>query len=247
MTKFVTKDNHRLLWNALHKLLPSKKSSLPNCFITGSTSTTDPFQISSMFNKNFSTIGLCLQNAIAHFLLLTITTLHLLRIYPLIILCLLLLLSKFALLISRLSLSTYSILYEIGVKIIKCGASIFSHLLAKLINLAFSTGIVPHYFKKAKVIPIYKSGANTDFSNYRPISILPVVNKLLERSVYDHLVLFISNNNMISQFQSGFRNLHSTITALTKLHNDLLASFNRRCSTGVACIDFRKAFDKVDR
>ena len=122
----------------------------------------------------------------------------------------------------------------------------FSHLLAKLINLSFSTGIVLHYFKKAKLIPIYKSGANTDFSNYRPISILPVVSKLLERSVYDHLVLFLSNNNMITQCQSGFRNLHSTITALTKLHNDLLASLNRRCSTGVACLDFRKAFDTVD-
>ena len=51
---------------------------------------------------------------------------------------------------------------------------------------------------------------------------------------------------MISQCQSGFRNLHSTITALTQLNNDLLASFNRRCSTGVACLDFRKAFDTVD-
>ena len=51
---------------------------------------------------------------------------------------------------------------------------------------------------------------------------------------------------MISQCQTGFRNLHSTITALTKLHNDLLPSFNRRCYSGVACLDFRKAFDTVD-
>ena len=59
-----------------------------------------------------------------------------------------------------------------------------------------------------------KAGSRSDPSNYRPISIIPVVAKVFERIVYDQLYHYLNENDLLSQHQSGFRSLHSTVTAL---------------------------------
>ena len=82
--------------------------------------------------------------------------------------------------------------------------------------------------------------------NYRPISVLPIVSKILERAVHYQLSRFISDHNLLHPNQSGFRPLHSTTTALAKLVNLWSKNTDDNKLSGVAFIDLRKAFDTVN-
>ena len=82
-------------------------------------------------------------------------------------------------------------------------------------------------------------------SNYRPIYVLPTISKVVERVVYDHLYFFLQSNMLLSNCQSGLRLRHSTMTTLTKFHNDILSGFNLGKATGSVMLDLSKAFDTV--
>ena len=118
--------------------------------------------------------------------------------------------------------------------------------LKYIINMSLKTGIYPDKWKEAKVFPLHKGGDLSDTNNYRPISILPVLSKVIERAVHKHLYSFLSANNLINKLQSGFRPQHSTETALTDMVDDWLQNMNSGEMTGVAFIDLRKAFDTVN-
>ncbi len=85
-----------------------------------------------------------------------------------------------------------------------------------------------------------------DTNNYRPISILPVLSKIMERFVHIHFSSFLEQNRLISEHQSGFRKSHSTTTALLDVTNRWLKNIEQGKLTGVVFIDLRKAFDTVD-
>jgi len=89
----------------------------------------------------------------------------------------------------------------------------FATYLTSFINLSFLTGIVPPQMKVAKVIPIYKKGARNDPSNYRPISVLPAVSKILEKAVKYRLLEFLDNTNYFSSLQYGCRKGRGTLSA----------------------------------
>ena len=88
--------------------------------------------------------------------------------------------------------------------------------LCAIFNLSISTGVVPYKMKIAKVAPIFKSGSKEDVSNYRPISVLPLFSKMLEKYVYCRLSYFLEKCNIISNYQYGFRHGYSTSSALTE-------------------------------
>ena len=67
------------------------------------------------------------------------------------------------------------------------------------------TSTFPSEWKKAKVTPIYKDGDKSDVSNYRPISVLPILSKILERAVHDQMYNYLTRNNILNQCQSGFQ------------------------------------------
>ena len=130
-------------------------------------------------------------------------------------------------------------------KLIKLALPAIADSITHIINLSLSTGIFPDRWKEAKVIPLHKAGDLSNTNNYRPISILPVLSKLIEKAVHKHLYAFINDNDIMSESQSGFRPRHSTETALTSMVNDWLQNMNSSRLTGVAFIDLRKAFDTV--
>jgi hypothetical protein len=75
-------------------------------------------------------------------------------------------------------------------------------------------GIIPADWKSARVSAIHKNDSKLDLNNYRPISVLPVIAKVFEKVVFDQTYNFLNNNDLLSKEQSGFRHLHSTLTAM---------------------------------
>ena len=86
--------------------------------------------------------------------------------------------------------------------------------LTHICNLSFNTGVFPSELKVANVVPIFKSGDEMLFSNYRPVSVLPVFSKIYERLMYNRLIQFINDNNLLYNFQFGFQKGKSTHMAL---------------------------------
>ena len=115
-----------------------------------------------------------------------------------------------------------------------------------MINFSLKSGTFPTQWKRAKIIPIHKSGDKDTPSNYRPISILPCVSKLLERVVQRQLLAYLHKNNILSPEQSGFRPKHSTITTLIKVTDDWFQAIDKKEYTGAVFVDLKKAFDTVD-
>jgi hypothetical protein len=97
---------------------------------------------------------------------------------------------------------------------LKIAADIIAPSITWIFNLSLQTGIFVDAWKKAWVSPIYKSGDRRLCESYRPISILPVISKILERSVFDQLYKFLNDNSLLSKYQSDFRPKNSTLTAL---------------------------------
>ncbi len=85
-----------------------------------------------------------------------------------------------------------------------------------------------------------------DKNNYRPISILPVLSKVLERCVHMHFSTFLEGNNLITLVQSGFRHMHSTLTSLINITDRSLRNIDQGLVTGIVFIDLQKAFDTLN-
>ena len=107
-------------------------------------------------------------------------------------------------------------------------------------------GIVPDEMKIAKVIPIFKAKNKELFTNYRPISLLPVISKILEKVVHCRLYSFLTRYNILNDSQYGFRHKHSTINAITEITNDIMSSFDMKHTSLAVYLDLSKAFDTID-
>ena len=115
-----------------------------------------------------------------------------------------------------------------------------------LINQMLTTGIFPDKLKNAKVVPLYKKGDNTLFSNYRPISILPSLSKIFERIVYSQLYAYFECNKLLYSSQYGFRQGHSTEFAALELIDKIAFLMQEgKVPVGVF-LDMSKAFDTLN-
>ena len=135
---------------------------------------------------------------------------------------------------------------SIPARVLKISADIIAPSLVEIFNLSLKTGIFVHEWKKAWVLPIYKSADRRKCGNYRPISILPVVSKIFERSVFNQLYKFLNDNSLLSKYQSGFRPKNSTLTALIQMCDKWYENLDNGKLTGVVFLDIRKAFDSVN-
>ena len=127
----------------------------------------------------------------------------------------------------------------------KDAASVIAKPLAFVINLSLETGSVPAEWKVAKVIPQFKSGSSAEIDNYRPISILSILSKILEKMVYKQLIFYLESNRLLSDYQFGFRSNRSTELAVTYFNNLVRKEADCGKATGAVFIDLSKAFDTV--
>ena len=114
-----------------------------------------------------------------------------------------------------------------------------------IINTSILTGRFPDLWKHPYITPIFKSGDADDASNYRPISILPIISKILEKIVANQLISFLETHNLLSKNQHGFRPQLSTETALLTVTNKIYENIEEKKISLLLLLDLSKAFDSV--
>ena len=130
---------------------------------------------------------------------------------------------------------------------LKMSSHAISLPLCHIFNLSIKTCIFPSSFKLAKVIPVYKNkGSKQDVFNYRPIAILPLISKILEKHVKTYLVKYLNKYKLLYRMQSGFRANHSCQTALTALIDKWLKAIDDGDLVGAVFLDLAKAFDLLN-
>ena len=117
--------------------------------------------------------------------------------------------------------------------------------LTKLINLSLNKCIVPTAWKKANVIPLHKKGSKDNLTNYRPVSLLPIPGKILEKIVFKHVYNFFHSHNLLTKHQSGFRPGDSTVNQLAYLYHTFCEALDKKKDIRIVFFDISKAFDKV--
>ena len=109
-----------------------------------------------------------------------------------------------------------------------------------------TSGTVPIEWKTARVIPLFKEGQSNDMSNYRPISILPAVSKILGRAVQRQLTKYLHEHKLLSPYQNGFRKMHSTEFTVISLTDTIRRNIHQGQLTGTVFIDMSKGFDSIN-
>ena len=135
---------------------------------------------------------------------------------------------------------------RIPCKLLKIAAEVVAPSLTQIFDKIICTSIFPNEWKLARVTPIYKKGKKDDMDNYRPISVISVVAKIFEKLIFEQLYEYLNNNNLITASQSGFRSLHSTLTALIEATDKWSINIDNKLLNGVIFIDLKKAFDTID-
>ena len=135
---------------------------------------------------------------------------------------------------------------KIGGRFLKDGATVLANPIKNLCNLSIKLSKFPEKCKIALLKPLYKKGSKVEAKNYRPISLLPLVSKIFEKVVHNQTQMYLDKNNILYKFQSGFRQNHSTDTALSYLNDKIQCGFDKGLFTGMILIDLQKAFDTID-
>jgi hypothetical protein len=133
----------------------------------------------------------------------------------------------------------------ISAKMLKETAVATTPSLTRLIKLSLEENKVPKAWKQANVFPIYKKGDQSDFANYRPVSLLPVVAKVCEKLVFKHVFNYLKVNKIISVHQSGFTPGDSTVNQLVYLYDLFCKALNDKKDVRIVFCDQSKAFDRV--
>ena len=136
-------------------------------------------------------------------------------------------------------------IHDYSPQILKQNAVVLAHPLKFLFNQSINQGKFPQSLKSARIIPIYKKGSKSDVNNYRPISLLNIFSKIIEKLMKYFLIEYIDSSNILSPHQYGFQSGKSTQDALVKFSNLVYNQLDQSNHVLSIFIDFTKAFDTV--
>ena len=128
---------------------------------------------------------------------------------------------------------------------LRIASDILSPVLCYFIDNAFRLGIFPQNCKKAKIIPLYKTGKPNNLTNYRPISILTCFSKIIEKLIHKRLSSFFDKHSILAKTQYGFQAGKLTSHAILDVLTTAYEHINNDEYTGLILLDFKKAFDTV--
>ncbi len=148
--------------------------------------------------------------------------------------------------LNKLKINKASGLDNIPARFFRDSARVIAPYVTYILNLSIEQGKVPREFKSARLMPVYKKGCKLNMVNYRPVSVLGAMSKILERVIYDQIEEYISKNNILYDLQSGFRPLHSTETCILYMTDKMRKEVDNGKFCGMVMLDLQKAFDTVD-
>ena len=133
----------------------------------------------------------------------------------------------------------------ISPRLLKEGGDAIVPSLTRLFNLSLASAKVPKSWKNANVIPIFKKDDKSLTNNYRPISLLCVVSKIMEKIIFKHVYNFLHQHGLLSKLQSGFKPGDSTVNQLAALYHMFCLALDEKKDVRIVFCDISKAFDKV--
>ena len=134
---------------------------------------------------------------------------------------------------------------ELPASIVEQCSKLYVKPLRHALSLSIRQGVFPNDLKLAEVLPIYKSDDKHQLKNYRPISVLPFISKILEKIVADSVIDFLEDHDILYSKQFGFRKRHSTTHAIIALTEKVSMALDSGKIVGGVFLDFKKTFDRV--
>ena len=232
------------VWKTINDLIKNKKKNHPETITKNGIEIKDPIEIAQTFNEYFTNIGPELASSIdsnvGHFteyvsehaetsLFFKPTTEN-----------------EILKIVQSLELGKACGYDEVSVNLLKKIIFYIVSPLNHIFNLSFTSGIFPDAMKIAKIIPIFKNDDPTEIKNYRPISLLPILSKVLEKLAYNRLYKFLTDNNLLNPNQFGFRKGYSTEYAIIQSCDKIINTLAKKEHIIGIFLDLSKAFDNID-
>ena len=241
------KDDVKKTWSTINSLLCKTKNakSFPEYFIADGEEITNKLEIANKFNMFFTEIGPKLAREIRitsdktfkHFLKpLENVSFSFVDVNE----------RELDKIIDQLKPKTSTGWDDISMKLVKLIKTDLLSPLKIIINQMLITGIFPMNLKIAKVIPLFKKGDNTIFSNYRPISLLPAMSKIFEKVIFQQLYEYFQSKHLFYCSQYGFRKGHSTELAALEVVDRIIKDMDNEELPINIYLDLSKAFDTLD-
>ena len=235
------------IWKGIKQIINSKprgSSSSPSKILEGENVLTDSKYIANAFNHFFTNIGNNLATSIPS---VEATPMDFMSNQQLNSIFLNPITSEEIILeINKLNSSKAVGPFSIPINILKLTKDIISKPLEIIFNSSLLNGIVPDSFKIARIIPIHKKGSTISLDNYRPISLLSLFNKLLEKLMFKRINKFISKHNILHNKQFGFRSKHSALHAILSITDKIQTAVEDGYYSCGIFLDLSKAFDTVN-
>ena len=134
----------------------------------------------------------------------------------------------------------------LSTNLLKSCSDLILRPLTHLINLSLAQGVFPGDLSTSRTVPIFKQGRRNEMSNYRPISLLPILSKVYEKVVFNQLFDYLSINNILSKNQFGFQPSKSTQQTLIQILNYIAQALNENKFVVACMLDLSKAFDLIN-